>query len=1327
MVDTRTATRRTVTALRPTRSPTHLVGLAAILLVLHVLAFLSLHRYLGSATGTLAALPIVLMAWHGGAWIGVAYAVLLMAGVTPALHYAHGAGVPLDSVFMNLAVAPAVAFVIGRLREVRLLLQEELAQRSAAETRREASETRLRVITEHVEDVIWMSDQGRTRCLYVSPAYERVWGASAEALLADPSSYHDMMHPDDRTAALAAMAERPHGFDVEYRIVRTDGAVRWIHDHSLAVTGGDGAVECLVGVARDITDRRRLDDTLQASREQFRQVVDNLTSVVFETDADGRWTFLNGAWTEITGFPVATTLGNEFITYVHPDDRGRNAALFAPLIERKKEYCRHEIRYQTAAGGSRWVEVHARPLLDGAGNVRGTAGTLTDVTQRREMEDQLHTMNRRYESVLSLSPAVLYVIRIKDGTPAWDFVSDNAAEQFGYTPAQLLADPDFWMSRVHPEDAAELQAAARSSLQERGVHTGEFRVLCADGTYRWVRDTAIAIKDAAGRIVEIVGSWTDATEARGRELHARTLAAAEAARGEAEAGERRLHGMLERISDGFFSVDAACRLTFMNAAAEWVFGGSREQLLGEPIADRLPELHSLLDELAREAGSEGQQALAFDYFDPPTGRWYAVRAYSSSAGASVFLHDITRQREAEAGDRRREALHAALNRLSARFAASTEADFDDALRELGEAAVVNRSYLFSVNPGGLTLDNTHEWCAPGTESVRHTLQGLPAGQFAWLLGELEADRAITRSSIPASEVATQSLLDEQGIQSLLIVPVRSAGGDLLGFMGFDDTTKPREWNDDDVQILRVAANMVATQLARREAERALRRSERDYRGLFEHAHDAILILDPDDETVLEVNPRACELYGLTRDAFIGVSLRDMSEDPSRGAAQMRRTLDSGCTHFFETVQRRVDGSEVVLEVTAAVIDYRDRRAVLSINRDITARRSLERQLRQAQKMEAVGQLAGGVAHDFNNMLTAIGGYTQLLLMDTADPQQLEVLGEIARASDRAAALTHQLLAFSRRQMLQPTILNLNQVVTDMSGMLGRLIGEAVVLNTVLADELSAVKADAGQLQQVLMNLAVNARDAMPDGGELTIETCDIELTEPFGSTHPGVAPGAYVLLAVTDTGCGMDAASRERIFEPFYTTKAQGKGTGLGLSTVYGIVKQSGGHIFTYSEVGHGSTFRIYLPRVMEEADSLAAPRLPEPLIGGSETILLVEDEPMVRHLARAALEKAGYVVTEAGSAAEALDAVAGGLPRPDLLITDVVMPGINGRAMAERLQDRWPGLRVLYMSGYTDDAIIRHGVLQPGVHFIHKPFTPSALARQVRIALGEAAGAGNG
>ena len=388
-------------------------------------------------------------------------------------------------------------------------------------------------------------------------------------------------------------------------------------------------------------------------------------------------------------------------------------------------------------------------------------------------------------------------------------------------------------------------------------------------------------------------------------------------------------------------------------------------------------------------------------------------------------------------------------------------------------------------------------------------------------------------------------------------------------------------------------------------------------------------------------------------------------------------------------------------------------------RDVTERRRLEEQYRQAQKMEAVGRLAAGVAHDFNNLLMAITGYSELLLARLGERDPLRrYVEEVKKAGDRAASLTRQLLTFSRQQVLELRVLDLNSVVANVDKMLRRVIGEDIELVAILGADLAPVKADPGQLEQVILNLAVNSRDAMPQGGKLTIETSSVELAEASSHRHGELSPGKYVVLAVSDSGCGMDSETQAHIFEPFFTTKEQGKGTGLGLAMVYGIVKQSGGSVWVYSEVGQGTTFKVYLPQVNEKVTA-QVPRPPQPVLTrGWETILLVEDEEPVRSLVRSVLEASGYAVLEARHGEDALVVSEQHKGPIQLLVTDVVMPEMSGPELAEHLAPFHREMKVLYMSGYTEGSIQHHGRLGLGTAYLPKPFTPETLVRKVREVL---------
>jgi two-component system cell cycle sensor histidine kinase/response regulator CckA len=528
------------------------------------------------------------------------------------------------------------------------------------------------------------------------------------------------------------------------------------------------------------------------------------------------------------------------------------------------------------------------------------------------------------------------------------------------------------------------------------------------------------------------------------------------------------------------------------------------------------------------------------------------------------------------------------------------------------------------------------------------------------------------------------------------------------------------------ELTRANAELRTEIAERKQAEEALEHNYSLLHAVIEGTPDSVYVKDLQGRYLM-VNSACADLLGLSVAEVLGKDDSVLfAADSARRILEIdRRIMERGDTETYESTATAGGVTRTYLSMKGP---YRDQQGnvigVIGISHDITERKQLEVQLLQSQKMETIGHLAGGIAHDFNNMLSAIIG--QIGFVQEELPQNTPTQHALAVAEGaawRAARLTRQLLAFARKQIVEPHVLNLNDVIVELDKLLRQLIGEDIELVTLPAADLGQVKADPGQIEQVIANLVVNARDAMPQGGQLTIETTNTVLDATYARQHVGAAPGEYVMLAVSDTGCGMDADVQQHIFEPFYTTKEVGKGTGLGLATCYGIVKQHGGNIWVYSEVGHGTTFKVYLPRVYEAADSLAE-RADEALVPrGTEMVLLVEDEPLVREVASDILHAQGYIVLEAINGEDALRVVqehAGA--NIDILITDAVMPRLSGKALAEQVSSLYPSIKVLFISGYATDAITHHGQLAPGTNFLSKPFTRVAFARKVREVLDAAA-----
>jgi len=785
-----------------------------------------------------------------------------------------------------------------------------------------------------------------------------------------------------------------------------------------------------------------------------------------------------------------------------------------------------------------------------------------------------------------------------------------------------------------------------------------------------------------------------------------------------------LEQLIECAPEAISILDPEHRITRLNSEFTHIFGFRPEEALGRRLdsliipPDRTAETRWIQDALAK-----GQKVVLETKRQRKDGTLVDVFISSAPAvvagkqvGVCVLYRDICEQKRAE-------SLSSALLRIAEKASSAGDLQhFYAAIHNIVAELMYARNFYIALYDSEAQLLSfpyfvDEEDPTPLPKKLGNGLTEYVLRSGEPLLCTPDVFEALVRRG--EVELIGAPSLDWLG------VPLK-AGGSVFGALVVQSYTRNVRFGDKEKEILTFVSQQVASAVEHKRNEEALRRSEARYRSLVQSAVYGIYRANLDG-MFLDVNPALISMLGYNSAAeVLALNPRRQVFVDQRELERLMQEFRSGTRQgHIEVRWKRKDGKVITVRLSGGVVNSpEDTADVLEIiAEDVTEQRVLENQFRQAQKMEAVGRLAGGVAHDFNNLLMVIGGYTEVLLEKTGKASSLyPKIEAIHQATERAGSLTRQLLAFSRKQLLELKVVDVNLIVADMERLLRPLIGESIELQARLASDLGRTRADAGQIEQVIMNLVVNSKDAMPEGGKITIATANVNLdSDDLRREYNYIQPGAYVMLSVSDNGHGMDKETQARIFEPFFTTKEKGKGTGLGLSTVYGIIKQSGGYVLVQSEPGHGTTFRIYLPRVDEAADPTGPVRIALPQGGGTETVLLVEDEESVRQLVRETLEARGYHVLEAENGETALRISSQHSGPIDMLITDVVMPGMSGRELSARLCASHPQTKVLYLSGYTEDAIVHEGVLEPGTAFLQKPFTLQMLSRKVREVLGNA------
>ncbi|MGZ5434577.1 MAG: PAS domain S-box protein [Pyrinomonadaceae bacterium] len=1169
-------------------------------------------------------------------------------------------------------------FTLGQVKALTILANTAAAALESASLygQVQRAEENYRSIFENaVEGVFQSTPEGRF--ITVNPAMARILGYdSAEEMIEMITDVSQQFYvsPADGAAAARLQEDRGKIVGFEFQALRKDGQTICLSLNRRSVYDENGRELYREGTIEDITERKRSEDALRASQQLIEGIINAIPVRIFWKDKNLVYLGCNAAFARDAGFAdPKDIIGKDDYQLAWRDQAEMYRADDRHVIESGSSRLLFE-ESLTTPEGLRTLLSSKVPLRNSTGEISGILGTFMDITERKRLEEQRELLS----ALVQASPDFIGYADAK--TAQILYINKHGRSMCGIGEDEELGE--LKISDVHPAwmnqrmEEVILPAAVRDGLWE-----GDGAFLNRDGSEIPVSMLLLARKTANGEVDLFYTVSRDITERK------RTEEALKSSEAEMRALFASMNDLIMVIdSEGRYLKVAPTKPHHMYRRDTARVGKTLHEIFPTETADFfLNEIRAAL-----ETGSTRRIEYSLTIGDGDF--WFDGSISPMTESTVVWVaRDITERKLAE---EERATLAAEIESQRQRLDNMVATVPGVVWEAWGQPDAATQRINFVSDYVERMLGYTvEEWLSTPNfwlQIVHPDDRERVAKQSADAFGRTEAKAMMEFRWVRKDGVVLW-------VESISTVVADDAGRP-LGMRGV--TTDISE---------------------RRRAEEALRESEERYRDLVENAHDIIYSHDLEGNYT-SVNKAGQVTTGYTREEALKLNMADTVAPEWRDKAKdmMRRKLAGERVTAYEMELLAKDGRRVAVEVNTKLVYANGKPvAVQGIARDVTERKQLEDQLRQSQKMEAIGQLAGGVAHDFNNLLTAIIGYSGLALQRIEDESPLKpYIEEIKKAGDRAANLTRQLLAFGRKQILQPLPLNLNDVITDLNKMLRRLIGEDIRLAARLDLDLKKIKADPGQIEQVLMNLVVNARDAMPRGGSLTIETANIQIDEEYAGRHIGVSPGAYVMLAVSDNGTGMDHETQAKLFEPFFTTKEKGKGTGLGLSTVYGIVKQSGGNIWVYSELGHGSTFKIYLPQVDDPVRTAQTKLEDDSIPGGSETVLLVEDEDVVRGLAQRILEEAGYRVITAHGGEEAVTWCANNAETIHLLLTDVVMPETSGKELAERLTSLRPQTKVLFMSGYTDEAIVHHGVLDSNVEFIQKPFTPTALSRKVRQVL---------
>ncbi|MDI6754689.1 MAG: PAS domain S-box protein [Thermodesulfobacteriota bacterium] len=1134
------------------------------------------------------------------------------------------------------------------------------------------SELKFRTLFEHANDAIFLMEEDRF--IDCNRKTLEMFGCTKEQIIGQPPyKFSPAKQPDGQDSTKkaiskikAALKGEPQFF--EWKHCRYDGTP-FDAEVSLQFIDLSGK-RFLQAMVRDVSERKWMEEALKESEKKYKQVVENASEIIHITDTRGNFTFANSAALRAAGTSLEEFKRLNFRDIIHPEHRQWLSDIYIDQFRQKIPTIYVEFPILSRAGEVIWLGQNSSLMFEGD-KIIGYHSVARDITEHKRMEQALKKGEEEARQQAQENAVMAEIGRIVSST----LDIEETYERFAEEVRKIISFDEITVGIINYEDNT-INFRYSRGIDVPGRRSGDTMPLMA-GTV-----TAEIIQTRSSLLVH----------------------------GESPA----------EVADKFPGLTPFIQVGLQSFLLVPLFSG--DQVIGVlGFSSKKPNAYSTKDvSLAERVANQIAGAIA-------NAQLFTERKQTEEA--------LQRSEE----EARRLAQENAVMAEIGRIISSTldiEEVYERFAQEMRNLIPFDRVAVNIINPE----DYTFRICDVSGLQVNQR----KVGDIIPLAGTGTEEVWRTRASILMREENREEILSrcpglvpilKAGFRSIMTVPLFSKN-EVIGVL-YIQSTQADAYSESDLKLAERVGNQIAGAMANtllfkehKQSEEALRESEERYRNILESIEDGYYEVDIAGNFTF-VNDSLCRILGYSKEETIGMNDRRYT-DPENAKKlfqtfnKVYRTGQPARVFDWEIIRK--DGAKRYVEASVSLIkdSSGNRIGFRGIVRDTTERKeaeeemkALQEQLRQSQKIEAIGQLAGGIAHDFNNALTLIKTSAQLALLELkAEDPMRRTFEMIDKATTQSANLTRQLLAFSRRQIMEMKVIELNVLLRDTDKMLRRLIGEDIELVSVLAEDLGRVKVDPGQMEQVILNLAINSRDAMPRGGKLTIETANVEIDEKYVHNHVGAKPGRYVRVSVSDTGVGMTPEVKGRIFEPFFTTKEKGMGTGLGLSTVYGIVKQSGGNVWVYSELGKGATFKVYLPRVDEALEEEREKQIKRDLPRGGETVLVAEDEGDVRNLVVQILKRQGYKVLEAANGWEALILCEKNQGMIHLLVTDVVMPVMSGRELTERLLLLHPEAKVLYMSGYTDDAVVRHGILEEGVNFIQKPFSLEKLVEKVREVL---------